>query len=289
MAGNYVAPANVRVSCSWQCHKNRRPPSPEPGTDYATAYGTDLAMAGNGRVVGVDNSPSGAEGRRLSIHLDDGRRVDYIHLSRIRVRVGDRVKRGQKGVANSGASGFGNNWYYGAHVHVSLWNQFGMPMNQTIDFEKYVGTPTPPKPEPPKGDTVIHYHRQDKDARAGGRSITPGNGIYLNIESGGVSNASNVVGGVGNYSLTAHVYADGKPGDVVELLYVWDNTADNKPHSPHYIETVVIPDEGYVRRSVEFKRAVSSGFRVFLRAQAPKSNAANVKITVLDSDAYLFV
>lgn len=285
-SGNYVVPANVPVSCNWRCHKDRpNGGSPEPGTDYATAYGTDLAMAGDGRVAIVDNSAGGGEGRRLSINLDDGRRVDYIHLSRIRVSVGDRVRRGETGVCNSGASGYGNDWYYGAHVHVSLWERPGMPYRDTIDFEKYVGTPTPP---PSKGDTVIAYHRQDKDARAGGRNITPGNGIYLNIESGGSSNASNVVGGVGPYSLTAHVYAEGKPGDVVEVLYLWD-LPDKAEHSPHYIETVVIPDEGYVRRSVEFKRAVMSGSRVFLRAQAPKSNAANVKITVLDSDAYLFV
>lgn len=286
-SGNYVAPANVPVSCNWKCHKNRpNGGSPEPGTDYATAYGTDLAMAGDGTVAIVDNSASGGEGRRLSINLADGRRVDYIHLSRIRVKVGERVKRGQKGVCNSGASGYGNDWYYGAHVHVSLWERPGMPYRDTIDFEKYVGTPAPPA----KGDTVIAYHYQDKDARAKGRNISPGNGLYLNINSGADnSKASNVVGGVGPYSLTAHVYAEGKPGDIVEALYLWDDTKTSGAHSPHYTETIVIPDEGFVKRSVEFKRAVASGFAVYLRVQAPKTNSANVKITVLDSDAYLFV
>ena len=41
-AGSYQRPCgNVRISSSWQDHRNRTPPSGEPGTDYAVGVGTD--------------------------------------------------------------------------------------------------------------------------------------------------------------------------------------------------------------------------------------------------------
>jgi hypothetical protein len=159
----------VWISDTWQGHKNRKPPSAEPGTDYATAYGTDLAMAEAGRISVVDNSPGGGEGRRMSVDLDDGRRVSYIHLDSIQGWVGLRVVRGQTGVCRSGASGNGSSWYYGPHVHVSLWERPGMSYSQTIDFEAHVGPPPepePPPPPPPEEDDMpknsgITYVRSD--------------------------------------------------------------------------------------------------------------------------------
>ncbi len=143
----YLAPADVPISSSWQDHKNRNPPSGEPGTDYATAYGVDLVMAETGTVSVVKTSPSGGDGRRLSIDLDDGRRVSYLHLDRIAAYVGMRVTRGQRGVAFSGASGNGSSNWYGPHVHVSLWQRPGMAWADTIDFAAYVDPPPPPPEE----------------------------------------------------------------------------------------------------------------------------------------------
>ena len=59
----YVLPTSAPVSDSWYGHKSRNPPSPEPGTDYACEYGTDLAIAEAGTVSVVDTSPGGGEGR----------------------------------------------------------------------------------------------------------------------------------------------------------------------------------------------------------------------------------
>lgn len=132
----YITPADVTVSDTFQGHKNRN--SNEPGTDYATPYGTRIRMADNGTVIAIDNN-GGAEGRRLSVRLDDGRRIDYIHLSKnYMTRVGQRVGRGTY-VAESGASGFGKDRYYGPHVHVSLWERPGMSYRDTIDFQRYIG------------------------------------------------------------------------------------------------------------------------------------------------------
>jgi murein DD-endopeptidase MepM/ murein hydrolase activator NlpD len=134
----YVRPCDDWVSNTWQDHKNRTPPSSEPGTDYAAPYGTDLAIAESGTVRVIDHSNGGGEGRRCSVDLDDGRRVSYIHLSAINAYHGQRVARGQTGVIWSGASGHGSDWGYDPHVHVSLWEAPGMPYAQTIDFDALV-------------------------------------------------------------------------------------------------------------------------------------------------------
>lgn len=132
-----LAPCNAPISDDFQAHKRRK--SLEPGTDWACAYGTRLVAAGDGVIVDADNSNYGAEGRRLSIALDDGREVSYIHLSRLLVTAG-RVVRGQV-IALSGASGYGDDWYYGPHVHVSLWPAQGMAYRDSIDIEPFLGEP----------------------------------------------------------------------------------------------------------------------------------------------------
>ena len=78
--------------------------------------------------------------------------------TRSRVGQGQRVSRGQ-GIAVSGASGYGDNWYYGPHVHVSLWERPGMPFNQTIDFMNCVGG----------GTLEPHQRRVVSSAPANGR------------------------------------------------------------------------------------------------------------------------
>lgn len=131
----YSAPADVSISDDYYDHKARN--SKEPGTDYETPYGTDIRMADNGYISYIDNSNSGAEGRRLRIQLDNGQVVDYIHLSRIYGHINQRVEHGQRGIALSGASGYDNDWYYGAHVHVTLRPDKYAPYTSSIDFEPY--------------------------------------------------------------------------------------------------------------------------------------------------------
>lgn len=153
----YLIPADVPVSASWQDHRDRQPPSGEPGTDLATAYGTDLRIASDGVVAVVDHSPSGAEGRRCSIDLDDGRRVSYIHLAGISAYVGMRVGKGQTGVIWSGASGHGSDHGYDPHVHVSLWERPGMPFADTIDFMLYLDADPIPGPTIPMEDAMPQF------------------------------------------------------------------------------------------------------------------------------------
>ncbi|MEV5068940.1 M23 family metallopeptidase [Microbacterium sp. LMI12-1-1.1] len=137
----YARPAgNVKISDTFQGHRNRKPASTEPGTDYGCAYGTTLVAAGDGVVVDVQTTTAGADGRRVTIDLYDGRRVSYIHLSVALVRVGQTVTRGQA-VARSGASANGKEWGVGAHVHTTLWakHAYTWGRDATLDFELFVG------------------------------------------------------------------------------------------------------------------------------------------------------
>lgn len=147
---SYITPADVDVSDDRAAHIARN--SAEPGTDYKTAYGTDLRAPGPGRVIGIDPSPEGPEGRRLTFLMDNGEVIDWIHLSAITIGANARITTGQTGIARSGASGYGKDRYYGPHVHVTRRARLGLPFRQTLDFEdaleqaRPASTPTPATP-----------------------------------------------------------------------------------------------------------------------------------------------
>ncbi|MGW5556138.1 M23 family metallopeptidase [Micromonospora sp. NPDC003944] len=156
-AGSYQRPCgNVRISSSWQDHRNRNPPSGEPGTDYAVGTGTPVAAAANGTIRYVKTDTSSATGRVVGMAHDDGNYTRHLHLSSIAVSAGQRVSRGQT-IAYSGASANGSNNGVGPHVHTSLWLSTGSPTNfrATVDFENYVGDVTNPNPPDQEVDDVF--------------------------------------------------------------------------------------------------------------------------------------
>ncbi|MGA4731217.1 M23 family metallopeptidase [Micromonospora taraxaci] len=156
-AGSYLRPCgNVRISSSWQDHRNRTPPSGEPGTDYAVGTGTPVQAAANGTVRYVKTDTSTATGRVVGMAHDDGNYTRHLHLSSITVSTGQRVSRGQT-IAYSGASANGSNSGVGPHVHTSLWLNTGSPTNfrATVDFETYVGDVTNPNPPDQEVDDVF--------------------------------------------------------------------------------------------------------------------------------------
>jgi murein DD-endopeptidase MepM/ murein hydrolase activator NlpD len=137
----YVLPAGTDfVSCSWQCHRDRNPPSTEPGTDYGCGYGTIVVAAGNGVISDLKTSNSNATGRYCTVDMDDGRRTRTLHMAEIWVGVGQRVTQGQH-IGLSGASGYGDDWYYGPHAHQTLWSCYcyNFCADCTIDFHTHVG------------------------------------------------------------------------------------------------------------------------------------------------------
>jgi hypothetical protein len=130
----YMTPGDFPISSSYDDHKNRKPASREPGTDFALPYGTDIRMAESGVIVITDNDNNGAEGRRLELIMDNGEVIDYLHCSKIMGKWNQRVVKGQTGIALSGASGMGKDWFYGPHTHVTRRATPGLPYASSIDF-----------------------------------------------------------------------------------------------------------------------------------------------------------
>lgn len=182
------------------------------------------------------------------------------------------------GLLIASGDGFGEGW------HFDVPDIFRIPPSTSGSTN---GGTSPSKPKEIKVKT---YSNQDKDARAGGRTVTPGGGFYLHDKAGlATSQAKNVVGGIGPYSITPHVYAAGTPGDVLELKLIWQDTkARPIANSPHYVERLVIDKDGQIRASREFKRAVADGYAVYVRLDAPSTNKGALTVTLLDCDAYLF-
>lgn len=151
-----------------------------------------------------------------------------------------------------------------------------------------VGKRTQPKRG--KEIKVKHYHRSDKFTRGRGvRVLEPGHGLYLNERNGVSSQATNIVGGAGQYSITPHVYASGEPGDAIDVVLVWQNTkAKPVRNSPHFRQRFVLDKTGQLFGNVEFKRAVEAGFAVYVRVETPATNVKPVTVTLLASDAHLY-
>lgn len=158
MSALYIPPVDAWVSSDWQNHKDRKPPSVQPGTDYACAYGSNLVTPARCVVTHVDRDPNQGEGRVVTVNpIGSRHHISFLHLSdKIWVRVGQILDQGVV-FGQSGASGFGKDWYYGPHVHVTLWD--GKPWQSwTLDFEKYLastagGGGVPFNPTTPSSDS----------------------------------------------------------------------------------------------------------------------------------------
>jgi murein DD-endopeptidase MepM/ murein hydrolase activator NlpD len=106
-----------KISDDFNDHKKRK--SVNPGTDYAVASGTKVVAVADGVVSGVTTSINGAGGRMVWLAFPNGMSADYLHLSRINVKKGQKVKQGEV-LGLSGASGLGKERGYGAHLHFSM-------------------------------------------------------------------------------------------------------------------------------------------------------------------------
>lgn len=135
--GGYVYPVSTKnVSDDFSEHVDRG--SPNPGTDYTSAYGSPVYAPYDGTIVGVHSSNSGGGGRMVYIDLDDGNGIDLLHLSSI-VQSSGRIRAGVL-VGYSGASGYGDDWYYGPHLHISIRNRHGSHTYNAgnFDFDAYL-------------------------------------------------------------------------------------------------------------------------------------------------------
>lgn len=120
----FIRPVQGPISSSFNDHRARKPPSVNPGTDYAVGKGTPVLAPAAGKIAAVRKTVagSGAAGRYVIIFHNDGKSSDLLHLSRVDVNVGDRVSQGQQ-VGLSGGSANGSENGVGAHVHWTLRTQ----------------------------------------------------------------------------------------------------------------------------------------------------------------------
>jgi hypothetical protein len=168
---------------------------------------------------------------------------------------------------------FGEAWHF--RIHNVFEDVAGAPL----------GGPAPTR----KGIAVKRYHREDATARKRGRRLVPGSSFWLNtVDKAKTSQATNVVGGVGEYAITLHVYAQGAAGDAVVVQLYWDDTKTSGPHSAHYSERITFGADGVINRSVTFQRGVEAGFAVYANCRTPGENKGDVRLSLYDSDALLF-
>jgi len=95
--------------------------SPHNGVDIATPVGTSIVSTGDGVVSRVGNHPFA--GRYIDINHSGTFETRYLHLSKVLVKRGQRIKRGQK-IALTGNSGRST----GPHLHFEL-HVGGQPVN----------------------------------------------------------------------------------------------------------------------------------------------------------------
>jgi murein DD-endopeptidase MepM/ murein hydrolase activator NlpD len=145
----WIRPVKAKITDSFDGHRNRPKPSVNPGTDYGTPIGVPVLAIADGKVAKVINTITGAGGRMVLLDFPSGHKADYLHLSRIDVKAGQSVKKGQV-LGLSGASGLGKERGYGAHLHLSF-RKGGTHLMATgnIDFEKFVKAASAPKTAAP--------------------------------------------------------------------------------------------------------------------------------------------
>lgn len=231
-------------------------------------------------------------GWTVTVTRDDGLKILSCHMPNLdRVpRLGTRVKVGDivGAVGNSGKS-------TGPHLHTQFFLS-GQDVNEWdyMDRNNWIGKSVPAggggsTPLPGKDGTVTLYHREDATARSTDkkRIVKPGAGFYLNTKIGQpASQASGIAGKPGDYVFAGHVYAQGRPGDAVEVRLVWDDRVGSKRNSGHYIHRAVFDDDGYIRENFPFIRGVATGYAVYAYLSAVSTNREPFEVTIFDTDAF---
>jgi murein DD-endopeptidase MepM/ murein hydrolase activator NlpD len=144
----WIRPVEAKISDDFAAHTKRK--SVNPGVDYVVPVGTPLLAIASGTVARISNTVSGAGGRVVLLEFPSGHKADYLHLSRVDVAKGDKVKKGQV-IGLSGGSGLGKELGYGPHLHLSF-RHGGTFLTGTgnIDYEAFLGAPTKATSAPTK-------------------------------------------------------------------------------------------------------------------------------------------
>lgn len=117
----------TNISDTWADHRARLSLG---GTDFTDSAGTVMRAMNAGTVIAVDNSPGGSGGRMVTIRCNDGSLDLYeeLHALSITILRGAVVAIGDQ-LGISAGSGFGEDFYYGAHIHVHGIHSNGVRFN----------------------------------------------------------------------------------------------------------------------------------------------------------------
>lgn len=95
---------------------------PHPGVDIGAPTGTAVLAPQDGRIVFAGNA--GSAGLLVELVTGNGEKHRFMHLSKILVRQGDTVKKGQE-VGQVGSTGFST----GPHLHWEKYASSGKQLN----------------------------------------------------------------------------------------------------------------------------------------------------------------
>lgn len=269
------------------------------GTDFAVPVNTPLVACfdgvidyagGDGASGQINGVWANGEGLTVDIVRADGLRARYGHMNRIDVVKGQRVKAGQQ-IGLSGNTGFTT----GPHCHWELrwdaaWSGGAWVDPRGLDMRLLSTLTTDFNPIKKGADMVTPISYQDRKAR----TIKRGGQTWARRKNQSLdSQANNIVGAPGAYSITGHIFAEGlQPGDVIILTPVRQSTKHKEPWkhaSPHYEQYAVAGPDGKIRESVEWKLGTTTGDMIFLAVKVhPNNKSTSAKITLIDSDAYLY-
>jgi murein DD-endopeptidase MepM/ murein hydrolase activator NlpD len=114
---SFIWPARGRISGVFGSQRiyAGQPGAPHSGVDVAGRVGTPVVAPADGVVILAAASPFTLEGNLLMIDHGAGLNSAFLHLSRIDVKVGDRVRQGQQ-IGAIGQTGRAT----GPHLHWSL-------------------------------------------------------------------------------------------------------------------------------------------------------------------------
>ncbi|KTR51926.1 peptidase, partial [Pantoea ananatis] len=101
--------------------------APHKGVDFALPIGTPVLAVGDGEVVVAKNG--GAAGNYVAIRHGRQYMTRYMHLKKVLVKPGEKVKRGDR-IALSGNTGRST----GPHLHFEIWinNQAVNPLTAKL-------------------------------------------------------------------------------------------------------------------------------------------------------------
>ncbi|XBC37968.1 MAG: peptidoglycan DD-metalloendopeptidase family protein [Buchnera aphidicola (Floraphis choui)] len=125
----FPALKKYRISSNFNPHRFNpitKKISPHQGIDLAMPIGTPILSIGNGEIIKTKSS-LGA-GKYITIKHNVQYVTRYMHLKKILVKVGDKVKRGDK-IGLSGNTGYST----GPHLHYEIWSK-----NKVINPEKLI-------------------------------------------------------------------------------------------------------------------------------------------------------